>query len=373
MLYLDIPTPADFADLANHRGDMCVSIFLPTTPVSLETDADRLLLKNQAKEALEQLQVDNVDKRRAADLAEELDDLIDDDEFWRFQARGLAIYATPDNLHSFRLPNALEPLVKVSDRFHLKPLLRSITFCNACYVLALADASVRLIEVLADLPAVEVNVDNMPKDAASAVGKASIAVRSYSGRLGGSEGKKVRLRQYARQVDAALRGLLSGSDIPLVLAAVESLGAIYRSVNSYTYLLPRGIEGNPERQSAAELAAAARPLLDELYRERIADWLALFRQRGNEGRATTDIAQAARAATFGAIQSLLVDLDRVMYGMVDEVDGSVTFADGPGAGAYGVADEIARRVLLSGGRVWSVRQANMPEGKALAAILRYAL
>ncbi|WP_295406057.1 hypothetical protein [uncultured Thiocystis sp.] len=40
-------------------------------------------------------------------------------------------------------------------------------------------------------------------NAASAVGKRTISTRSYSGRIGGGEGKKVRLRQYARQVDAA--------------------------------------------------------------------------------------------------------------------------------------------------------------------------
>lgn len=373
MLYLDIPTVGDLADLAAQRNDLSVSIFLPTTPISLETDADRILLKNLAKEALDQLQAASADKRRVNALIEELDDLIDDDEFWRFQAHGLAIYVTPDNLRTFRVPNTLEPLVTVSDRFHLKPLLRSTTFCNAGYVLALADGGVRLIEVSADLPAETVNVDAMPTDAASAVGKASIASRSYSGRLGGGEGKKVRLRQYARQVDAALRGLLAGNAAPLILASVENLGAIYRSVNTYPHLAAQGIEGNPERLSAAELATAARPILDKIYQAQIADWHTLFRQRGNEDRATTDIGRAARAATFGTVQSLLMDMDQVVNGTVDESDGTVTFADGPSADTYGVVDEIVRRVLLSGGEVLSVRAADIPEGKSLAAILRYAL
>jgi hypothetical protein len=373
MLYLDLPTADELSDLATQRSDIGVSIFLPTTPVSTETDADRILLKNLTKEALDQLEAAGADKRRVGALIEELDDLIEDDEFWRFQAHGLAIYATPDNLRTFRVPNALESLVKVSDRFHLKPLLRATTFCNACYVLALADGGVRLIEVSADLPASTVTVDALPKDAASAVGQASIATRSYSGRIGGSEGKKVRLRQYARKVDAALRGLLAGSATPLILASVESLGAIYRSVNTYPHLAAEGIEGNPERQSEAELATAARGILDGIHRGKIADWNALYQQRANEDRSTTDITRAARAATFGAVQSLLVDMDQVVNGTVDEADGTVEFADAASADTYGVVDEIARRVLLSGGEVLSVRQADIPEGKPLAAILRYAL
>jgi len=133
------------------------------------------------------------------------------------------------------------------------------------------------------------------------------------------------------------------------------------------------IEGNPERQTDAELATAARTVLDGLYRDQIAQWTALFHQRSNEGRATTDIAQAARAATFGAVQSLLVDMDQMVHGTLDETDGAVTFAEAASAQTYGAVDEIARRVLLSGGQVLSVRQADIPEGKPLAAILRYAL
>jgi hypothetical protein len=371
MLYLDLPTPDELADLANQRSDIAVSVALPSTPVSTETDADRIQLKNLVKEALAQLEAAAADKRRVNELIEEFDDLVEDDEFWRFQAHGLVIYATPDNLRTFRVPNALQPLVTVSDRFHLKPILRSLNFCNSGYVLALADGGVRLIEVSADLPPVEVKVDGMPTDAASAVGQASIATRSYSGRIGGSEGKKVRLRQYARQVDAALRGLLSGSRAPLILASVESLGSIYRSVNTYGHLAADAIEGNPERMSEIELAAAVRPILDGLYRQEIADWHRLYQQRVSEDRATTDIARVARASTFGAVQSLLVDMDQVIEGTVDEADGRLALADAASADTYGVVDEIARRVLRSGGDVLSVRADDLPEGAALAAILRY--
>jgi hypothetical protein len=373
MLYLDLPTADELTDLAMQRSDMAVSIYLPTTPVSLETDADRIGLKNLAKEAIDQLQAVGADKRRVLDLTESLDDLIEDDAFWSYQAHGLAIFATPDNLRTFRVPNALEPLAEVSDRFHLKPLLRSTTFCNVCYVLALAEGGVRLIEVAADLPAQEIKVDGMPSDAASHAGRASIASRSYRGRLGGGEGQKVLIRQYARAVDAAVRGLLAGSEVPLVLAAPELIAAIYRSVNTYPHLAVQGIRGNPEKQTAAELATAARAILDGLYRDEIAQWTALFGERANEGRASTDLAAVARAATFGAVQSLLVDMDRTVPGTVDETDGAVTLAQVPGADSYGVVDEIARRVLLAGGRVLSVRQSDIPEGKHLAAILRYPL
>src|ERR1700687_321098 len=272
MLYVDIPSLADLNSLAARRDDICVSIYLPTTPVRQETVRERIELKNLAKRALRQLETANADKRRVAALMEHLDDLVDDDEFWRFQARSLAVLATSENVRTFRVPNALAKIVEVSDRFHLKPLLRAIAFSNTCFVLALAEGAVRVIQVSADLPPAVVRVDGVPKDAASAVGRSTVNDRSPSGRLQGSEGQKVLLRQFARKVDQALRGLLTGSDVPLVLAASQPLAPIYRSVNTYAHLVAAGIDGSPVALTDAQLADRARAVLDGLYRDAIAQW-----------------------------------------------------------------------------------------------------
>ena len=70
---------------------------------------------------------------------------------------------------------------------------------------------------------------------------------------------------------------------------------------------------------------------------------------------------------------MLVDIDEVVPGFVDEDTGGVTFVDENDATSYGVIDEIARRVWLQGGRVLAVRRADIPGGGSVAAILRYAL
>jgi hypothetical protein len=271
------------------------------------------------------------------------------------------------------VPNALVPIVEISDRFHLKPLLRAVAFPNTCFVLALAENAVRVIQVSADLAPAVVSVDGMPKDAASAVGRSTVNDRSPSGRLQGSEGQKVLLRQFARKVDQALRGLVTGSDVPLVLAASEPLASIYRSVSTYAHLAKARIDGSPVNLTDAQLADRARALLDSLNRDAITQWKTLFVRRENEGRATTDIALAARAATYGAVETMLVDIDEVISGTVDERDGAVTFTKSANAGDYGVVDEIAGRVLRSGGQILGVRKADIPGGKSLAAILRYAM
>ena len=370
MLHVDIPSAADLRSLIAVRDDICVSIYIKTTPAAAGSSGDHIALKDAAKGAIAEVEEAGADKRRVAALAEHFDDLVDDADFWRFQGRSLAVLATPENIRTFRLPNHLEPIVEVSDRFFLKPLMRAVTFPNACYILALAEGSTRLVDVSPGLAAATVKVEDLPRDAASAVGKATINDRSPSGRIQGAEGQKVRLRQFARAVDNALRPLLTGSDVPLILAATEPLESIYRSVNTYVHLAPRSIEGSAGTLSDEQLAERARAVLDDVYRDELKAWIARFDDRAANGRTTSDIAQAARAATAGAVESMLVDIDQITHGTVDE-NGAVTFAAAPGPHSYGIVDEIADRVILSGGHVLAVRTADIPGNQPLAAILRY--
>ncbi len=373
MLHVDIPTREDFKALVRTRSDACVSLYLPTTPQTQHVGAARTELGNLSKEALRQLDEIGFDKRRRAVVAEQIDDLIDDEPFWAFQAHALAVLVTPEVIRTYRLPNQLQAMVQVSDRFHLKPLLRAITFPHHAFVLALAEGSPRLIEIFAELPAAEVHIRDMPKDAGSATGRASINDRSPSGRFHGAEGQKVLLKQYARQVDAAIRPVLAGRIEPLILAATDPLQSIFRSVNTYSELAANGISASPGDMTPGQLADAARSILDDLYQSEIEAFRDLFERRSGQGRATTDIADAARAATFGAIDTLLVDIDEVIPGTIDEETGKVTFADGESASTYGVIDEIAGRALIAGAKVMGVRAADIPGGKSLAAVLRYAV
>jgi hypothetical protein len=182
----------------------------------------------------------------------------------------------------------------------------------------------------------------------------------------------VLLRQFARSVDRALRTHVGRSDIPLVLAAAQPLASIYRSINTYPHLAATTIEGSPGSLSDGALAERARAVLDGIYREELAGLRTLFDTRENQGRATTDMDRAARAATFGAVAILMVDIDEITLGTVDEESGAVTFANDTDALSYGVVDEIAYRVMRAGGRVLGVRRNDMPGGQPLAAILRYA-
>lgn len=373
MLYVDIPTLPDLRTLALARADACVSIYLPTTPLTQDIGAARIALGNLGKTAISQLNNRGFDKRRLNAIAEQLDDLGEAEDFWRVQANSLAILVTPDQLRTYRLPNNLSEQVQVSDRFHLKPLLRAVTFPHEAFVLALGENAVRLVEVPAEGPASTLRVPDMPKSAADATGRASVNDRSPSGRIHGSEGQKTLLRAYARSVDRAVRDALRGHSAPLILAATEPLASIFRTVNSYPQLTDATIPGGPDQTTDTDLAEAARPILDDLNRKDVDAFHALFAQRLAQGRTTLDVGVAARAATHGAIDQIVIDMDLSMPGHVDEGSGALKLEDKESAGSYSVTDEIACRALLTGARVMSVRAADVPERAPLAAILRYPM
>ncbi len=369
-LHTDIPTEAEIVSLLEARGPACVSIYVATTPITSDVEGSRIAFKNAATAAVERLtSAEGVATRDRQAIAEALAALQEDDRFWALQAHSLAVFATPSGLRSYRVPNRLPAGSHVGDRFYVKPLLRTVTFPQAAYVLALAQGSVRLLQVSPDLPAHEVAVAELPAGAAAAAGKSSLGDRGVQG----SEGQKVRLRQYARAVDRALRNVLGGRTLPLILASTQPLEGIFRAVNSYPQLAAETIAGSPEEASDEQLAAASRPILDRIYAAELRAITARIEELGPSGRGVVEISGVARAATFGAIDTVLVDIETYVPGAIDDATGAIV-EDGAGAeapGDYGLIDEIARRVLLSDGHVLAVRGDEVPGDGAAAAILRY--
>lgn len=368
MLHTDIPTDSELRALASTRALHCISIYLPTSTQAAEAEKSPLELTNLLGTAVAQLEAAGADAEDIDSLREAITSLIDDSFFWTYQSTSLVIFATSERLLTYRIPNRLTKSVHVSDRFHLKPLLRAVSFPQAAFVLALSQNAVRLIEVTVDGSADEVTVADLPPDASRI-----FATRGEKGssRLIGAEGEKTLLGHYARQIDDAIRPTLNGLHVPLIVAGAEPLASIYRGNCRYDALADEAIHGNPETMSANDLAAEARPILDRLYAAEVAALGVRLTEAIGTGIGSADLSDLARAATYGALDILMVDIDHSLPGFLDEQSGALTLSEADDAIDYGVVDEIARRALLTGARVVAVRADEVPGGSAAAGIMRF--
>src|SRR3982075_922235 len=391
MLHIDIPTLTEFKALAQVKGETCVSLYLHTSPLRENVRANRIAFKDIAREALSQLREAGADKRKIAVFEERFDhlaglehDVQDEDKirklqrakpdpfdtFWHYQATGLGVLSTPGLMRMSRLPNSPNPRAEVAARFHWTPLIRAMTSPHDVFVLALAEESVRLVHAFATFPPQRMQVPDLPSSAEEATRRPSFHVRAPRRRLQNLEGEKVLLHQYVRKVEHAVQGALAGQNAPLVLAGEEPLASMFRSVNTYPKLADEMIEGNPDQITDGELEDAAIPILDRLYSRELKAVIALYDEL-KPRRATTDVSYAAHAATAGAVEQLLVDLDAVIPGLVSDIDGSVIYSASDDAETYSVVDEVARRALSTGARVLGARKEELPDRAPLTAILRY--
>lgn len=370
MLHKDAIRESHFLKLAEARGDS-VSLYLPTTPLTQDAQADRIALKNLAKDALAQAER-AFDKRAVRAMQAHIDDLLDDDDFWAHQAHGLAVLLTPERVRTYRLAYPVEPVAEVADRFHVKPLLPALRPTSA-WVLGLSQKAVTLYEFTPAQTLHEVAVPGLPKDFSDATGRTLQRDRAPARRLEGDEGHKVLQTQFVRAVEKAVRPVVEHTQVPLVLASTRELQAMYRSLNHYDLLADEGVDGSVENQPVDELRAAVLPVVQALRQQRVDRWVERYHQRENEQRVSTDMATIARLATQGQVESLLVDADHVQHGQVGP-QGELSLAERRGADSYDVLDDIVVRVLRAGGEVLAVRlNENAPEAlMPLAATLRWA-
>ena len=370
MLYSDPITTQDFLALCQERGT-CVSLYLPTTPVTQDTQADRINLSNLITAATEQA-LAIATKTEVAEIEEQLLDLLDDDDFWSHQANGLGILVTPARLVTYRLVYSVESLAEVSDRFHLKPLIPAFQPKTA-FVLAISQKSVNLYEFTPNHELITLSVEDLPADFSAVTNRTLQRDAAPSGRLQGGEGKKVLQRQFVRAIDQAMRPVMTGSNVPLILATTSDLQALYRSVSNYSMLVEEAVTGSVENLPMPELTESVKPIVQNLRHQRLESWEQEFQQRSNESRASSDLTTIAKLASRGQVAKLLVDTDSTIYGSLDD-NGSLTLAEGRSGESYGVMDEIINRVMLNGGEVLGVRQDDPEVGSLLpiSAILRWA-
>jgi hypothetical protein len=371
----------------NHQGP-CVSVYMPTHPIPVETQQDRTRLKNLLRKAAESLDTTGLRASEAESLLDPAAKLLGEMRFWKEQQEGLALFISRKLFRWYQLPTRFEELVVVADRFHLKPLLAFLGG-NEFFVLALSQNSVRLFEGFRFGMSEIDGLEGIPKSLAEALkydelekqlqfhtgtgarGDRGERAAMFHGHGVGTDDTKDRLLRYFRQVDGGLRDFLREKRAPLVLAAVEYLFPIYREVNTYQYLLDKGITGNPELLSPDDLHQQAWSIVQPFFKKEQRQAAARYLQWAATGKASRDIKEIVPAAYHGRVEFLFVAIGRQQWGDFDPGANAVRLHDVAQPGDFDILDLAAVQTLLHGGAVFAVEPREVPEGALAAAVFRY--
>ena len=361
-----------------------VSIYMPTHRKGPDVAAQPLRLRAALQQAKGLLSDSGVAKPES--LLTPFEDLVGDEEFWRHQADGLALFASDGLTRLFRLPAAVPDLVVVAPTFHTRPLVEFLQAPERYWVLALSQKEVRVWEgTVSGLT--PVNLETVPTNLRSALGfqieKDRLSMHStgghgnrpiFHGHGAGKDDTKSELEQFFRKVDSGVQSLLVDEIGPIILAAVDYYHPIYRSISKLENLAPDGIDGNVNDWDPARLHAAAWPIAQAGVDRKIDKALELWENSYGRGKVESDLAAAARLAVAGRIRLLLSEKGRNIWGRLDLVTGTVeVIRDGgadPGGDAVDLVDEIAEIALQHGGRALALAPGKMPTRTGLAVVLR---
>ena len=260
-----IPDAAERTQLAAFRGERCLTIYVPSTELGSNADANRITLKNHLRAAKTALIGAGASASEANRVLRPAYKLMQGHTFWAPRRDGLALFMHQDFFRACHLPaNDTPQLLAVDSGFNLEPLEAVLRSNRAYLVLTLDHRDVRLYEgdrffarevQLKGMPAdmeQTLRIDEYPSvrelhDVAPAyMGKGS---EGYHSQYNVTEVDKTMLADFFRLLDRRLHRYLMSRRLPLILAGVDYLLPIYRGINTYPYVWPDAISGSMRRAS----------------------------------------------------------------------------------------------------------------------------
>ncbi len=379
----------DIERLAESHGHICISIFIPTHRAgeAVRKDADVILLKNQWKEVLEKLKDHELSPPEIEQIAQPVQQLIEDQEFWSHQSDGLALFITPDGMEHYTLPLAFEPFNFVSHEFYLKPLMPLFVGDGRFFVLKLALNEVEFFEGARYSITPVIIEDIVPQRLEETVGydyeQKSLQFRTQQSGLGQGQGtfhghgegkdeRKNEIQRFLRDVNKGLMTMLHDENPPMVVASQEYLFPMYKEVNDYKNLVDDPITKNLSELTPVFLHELAWEKVAPIFDQERQDKIDLFRQVHGTGKTAVDTSEVLYAALAGKIDTLFLENRTDIWGIYDPAENSVELSDRHHASNTSLMNMAAVKTLLQGGKVYLMEKEQMPDDTAkMNALFRY--
>lgn len=374
------------AQLKGFTSECCITIYLPTHSSGMEVNKghDAIRLKNALQQAHQQLTQQGHDEGPVKQLLKPGYDLLSDDAFWTRQNKGLAVFISDNYCRYLHMQQEPAEKVYINKSFALSPLVSLLANPEYFYLLVISKQQAKLFRA-DDYGMTEVNISNIPdgvegtkrmldKSASTfrAAGAASHGGANYHGIGGGNPDDKTNIAVYLEAVDDKLwEALLNKEHAPLLLAGVEYLIPIYRSVCDYKYVWDDALTGSHEHEDIATLYPKARAIMQPYFEQRLNNAIERYGNQSATPQTSTNLAEIIPAAHYGRVSHLFIVKGEQVWGTFDEQTNELTMQGESTGDNEDLFDKAVTNTLLTGGEVFMVDSEKMPAASTMAAILRY--
>jgi len=377
----------DFDTLSANHSPFCVSIYLPTHMAGepVRESKDILMLKNQIKQAYEQLEARGMASGNIPTYMQHIEALLDDRDFWEHQWNGLALFLSEDYFEAFRIPLEVEPFTYVGTHFYLRPMIPLLNDQTRFYLLKLALEEVVLYEgshyQLNRIPVEAITPQKLEEVVGYDYKEASLQFHSGQGEGGaaifhghgsGKDDRKIEVTKFCRAVNEGLHTILHDASYPLVVAAVAYIFAIYEEVNTYNHLLSTPISGNPESVAEEELHQEAWEIVMTATRKELDEKQEQFQNLSQTLQTSADLRDILTGAMNGKVDTLFIEKNKEVWGTFDPQENLLDLDQHPNLHNDALLHRAAIETLDKGGVVYEVHTDEMPEaGATVMALFRY--
>jgi hypothetical protein len=319
-------------------------------------------------------------------LLEPFERLADDTAFWGHPQDGIAVFGATGFFHVEKVQRPMQAFTVVNDHLYIKPLVRVFQSEDSYQILALDRKEIRLyqggryvLDEVALAPSVPrtieealgPNVHLQGVERSFAAGRGGQAVNAYHGHGSKNDEVGVDIERFFRVIDRAICEAHSKpSQLPLILAALPEYHTRFRQISHNPHLLAEGIHANADAMNIEQLRGEAWRLMQPRYHARLQQIVDMYHAQKARAMATDDLTHAVEFAIDGRIGTLVVESDRRILGHIEgRMPRRAVALDDPNAGD--ILDDLAERVLKTGGQVIVAPRASMPTDTGLAAIFRY--
>ncbi len=385
---MELMSQQEFGKLSQFTNEVCVSIFIPTQRAGHEVleGKNRINLKSKWNEIKKQLEKKGVSSEKIKNIGKPIEELLQDQDFWRHQSDGLAVFSAEGFFDKYTLPINFEEYHYISREFYIKPLVPILNEDGRFYLLSLQLEDVALYESTQHSIGLVYVEDLIPTRLQERVGfdfkekalqqrpqQQSEGNTGYHGHGGADNNKKSEIFRYFRAIDEGLGTVLHNKKSPLVIACQDSFFPIYKEANTYQFLYGEETVGNPANMDMLDLHEKALKIIEPYFEKTKREKLKKFEDLNQTVKSSASVHDIIPAIIQGKVDTLFLANKEDIWGTYNEEKMAVEIQDGQTSKNTSLMNLAAKAVIEHGGDVFLIEPEAMPEKSSkMNALYRFS-